>query len=660
MSEDAARQVVAAVRSGGAGAQEALGRFLASPSFWAAAPALWALDPHVCAVAAARRTRWRADEEAARAVAALAARPSPSAAVARQLGLARARLLLAGLPAGPPDEPLLEALPPLGPLPAALVAACAARAWALCCQRPDSAVAAGWLPLLLRLRPALDLAPLGAGAALGEVLGREVTPASHPELFARLARLPLAAPLFAAAWEAAGPALRPAFVPRLCSLLAGGCAAALPAVPGLLGPPAALAAALAAVLRGAASAGLAEAAEKKELRRALAHLWTALGAAGYGAALLEPLRARGPLAPAERRAVWLAARSVEAPALLAALLPHALREGETPEAARLVGRAAAALAEVEEGLALRCGEWLLARATPASARALGRLCAAAPARLAPLLPRLAACHRAVPRWGSALAALALPGAPAVWAEAVEAAAAAGDGRALLQLAEGPAAGAAEQWAGRWGRVAAAFGRQTVFWTLAGRLLAAQGPRFAPLAAGTLEALRACPRGPLPEALLVFGLLVQQFHEERFWHGTLEAACSLATAAGAERDAELLTGFFNVMLQPLFYAPETVLGRPAVLRGLLQLALAAAELPDPELHRALAQVSRAGFPFDSNPSVRAAGGGAAAGGAAARGGPPGRPPRAPAARRLGRPRAPPAASGRQPRPPPGPPARLLRR
>lgn len=584
---EAARQVLGSVASNTAAAQESVWRFLEGQDFWSVVPALWQLDAMWCSVAVARRCRWRPDAEAVRGTASL---PACSGAISRQLGVARAHLLLAGLPlVGTADEALLEAVAGLSPSPS-LVRQLAGSAHSLVASSAGTRAARAWLPLLLQARPQLPLEGLAGSDVLLDVLGTLATPASHPALFAAFHLQPRLSPeLCVAASLATTPPLRLLLLPRVCALLCAGHVPALSVVPLVSEPVAALVALLQALLEG-----VAQHAQDKEARReaqtCFLHLYSHAGAQAYGNVLLSSLERQQQLSAAQLASLWYAAWPVSNAQLARLLLARAWATSAAVEpVATFVGRAALC-DETEETLA-RSVEWLVRARSKAAAKAMALLCAECPRRLAAHLPQLMQQQRV---FVLAIARLTLCcGRLDVYDSMLELVVAAGDARALVHLTSGneqqmrPVAGLLAQW---WPRIVAVFGQQALFWKVCDALLGSLGQLYGgTLAQGTLAAIQSCKKGQLEQSLTTFALLIQEFNSATFWHDALAAVCQHVLQQDSP-DSGLLTVFFQIMLQPLFYTPELVLGSRAVLGALFGLAHKAVALPDVELLRAVAQLS----------------------------------------------------------------------
>lgn len=151
-----------------------------------------------------------------------------------------------------------------------------------------------------------------------------------------------------------------------------------------------------------------------------------------------------------------------------------------------------------------------------------------------------------------------------------------------------------------------------FWHLASALVQNLGQGFAPMAAATIDALlRISKSRHLEAALFTYGLLIQEFHSEMWWFPSLFPVCQLLfKQEGGAADAGLLTCFYQIMLQPLFYNSERVIASAdlvgLLIRAALQGMMVSSSALDVELHRAMSQMvvvlmgKRAG---ESNPEWR---------------------------------------------------------
>jgi hypothetical protein len=308
----AVRQVIQSTRSNDPAAHDFLCRFLESNSFWSLCPVFAQEDAFLCSVAVARRCRLRPDAEAARGVASLhqAMTRSNNSAVIRQIGLARARLLLANQPLiGSIDETLLEALAGLSPLPRPLVVKLFLAASVMCAERPNSAAARAWMPLLLDVNPQMDLRPCDA---LIDVIGTKVTVQSHPALFASFHAHQLSPELCVAVALATTPELRVPLLARVAELIAQGQAGAFAVVYLVNGPPVALLSLMNALL--VALSRSEEKETRKEAEKGFVHIYTHLGVQSYGTALLVLLDNKQ-LSARQMECLWLAAWPVTHPQL---------------------------------------------------------------------------------------------------------------------------------------------------------------------------------------------------------------------------------------------------------------------------------------------------------------------------------------------------------
>jgi hypothetical protein len=241
----------------------------------------------------------------------------------------------------------------------------------------------------------------------------------------------------------------------------------------------------------------------------------------------------------------------------------------------------------------RSVEWLLRCASKSAAKSLTSLCKQSPFRLQLYLARIAQQHQRQRFFAESIGILSVVCNRAdVVCAVMDDAIAKNDLQVLLDLARMTQIKVlAVTWSQRWIRAVELFGTtQNAFWRLCDSLIEGLGQDYGPLAELTIVALRRCKKQNLEAALGTFGLLIQEFHNLSFWHSSLLAVCTLLRQQlQNEGDASLLTRFFQIMLQPLFYTPEQVVGNLAVVEVLFAMGHVAVSSSDVELLRALAQL-----------------------------------------------------------------------
>jgi hypothetical protein len=601
---------VAAHRSGDVFGQTS---FVECEPFWTCIGALWRVDPFLCSVAVAKRCLLFPDDHAVTGVALLCGMVNCPVPILKQIALARARLFIAGKRlVGTVDAFFLEQLASLKPSDG-LVARIGPEVWKLCCDHPQADFARLWVPLLLRSNPRLDLMRfVDSDALLDAISTRQISFQSHGQVFAAMCSSNRAELAVVLASSSIPSSLRVTVLPRVAEEIALGNLSAFRVVL-LVDDPSEL---LLTLFR-AMLVGLSKAIEDKEVQReaekGFLHVYSRIGAQAYGNVLISMMD--GKVNAEQRESLWRASFPVVDARLASVLQVRAwtLNPGSSEAVAVFLGRVA--LCDESDISLARSVEWLVRASTKASAKSVLRLCQQSAHRMSAFLGNLMTAHEQDKNglFADSIAFLCLSsGRLDVFFQLVDLNISRSRLKPLLEVSHlSQVALAAVGLAQRWARMVGTFSDEG-FWHLASALVQNLGQGFAPMAAATIDALlRVSKSRHLEAALFTYGLLIQEFHSEMWWFPSLFPVCQLLfKQEGGAADAGLLTCFYQIMLQPLFYNSERVIASAdlvgLLIRAALQGMMVSSSALDVELHRAMSQMvvvlmgKRAG---ESNPEWR---------------------------------------------------------